>query len=270
MLEEETELITNQTAESLEALNFDEINVDHETDDEIDVNLSFPLLINLEDYCETMFNDAINDKLHPSSIEWPNDIYQFIFKYRQNYNASAIKTYGKQFESDWWYTTEKTISINNNLLPIIIYANATTCNHLSKTSEYPIYISLVNILSWLQNKLQAKVLIGYLLKLKAKDSMKRNSKYFQKLQRLVFQRCLQILLKLILNQADMHFVINNEIYPFTPKISVILTDMAEPRTFTLTYFPSTSKRSCSFCLINNEDLNNMTLSNVILRILKKM
>ena len=45
MLEEETESITNQTAESPEALNFDEINVDHETEEEIDVNLTFLLLI---------------------------------------------------------------------------------------------------------------------------------------------------------------------------------------------------------------------------------
>ena len=68
----------------------------------------------------------------------------------------------------------------------------------------------------------------------------------------------------------MHFIVNNEIYPFTPKISVILADMAEAGTFTSTYLPSTSKRPCGFCLINNEDLNNMTLSNVILRTPEKM
>ena len=32
-----------------------------------------------------------------------------------------------------------------------------------------------------------------------------------------------------------------------------------------TYLPSTSKRPCCFCLISNEDLNNMALTNVILR-----
>ncbi|CAG8586504.1 10457_t:CDS:2 [Funneliformis mosseae] len=76
ILEEKIELITNQTAESPEALNFDEINVDHKTDDEIDVNLIFLLLINLKDYCGITLDDAINDKSHPSSIEWPNDIYR--------------------------------------------------------------------------------------------------------------------------------------------------------------------------------------------------
>jgi len=240
MLEEEAESITNQTAESPEALNFDEINVDHETEEEIDVNLTFPLLIDPKDCCGTTLADAINDKLHPPSTEWPNDIYrefmeiimeyqlsnscgdrliklfnsiknvdknllpkttkkgrkfldnsefpymkfkevsitnfqgvdyklhyqpiingiktlllrsdineEFIFKYRQDYDASATRTYGEQFESEWWKITEKNIPIDNYLLSIIIYADATTCDHLGKTSEHPIYISLGNIPSWL-------------------------------------------------------------------------------------------------------------------------
>jgi hypothetical protein len=68
----------------------------------------------------------------------------------------------------------------------------------------------------------------------------------------------------------MYFVVKNEIHSFTPKISVILADMAEAATFTATYLPSTSKRPCGFCLISNKDLNNMTLSNVELRTPKKM
>ena len=59
----------------------------------------------------------------------------------------------------------------------------------------------------------------------------------------------------------MYFVVKNEV----PKISVIIADMAEAATFTATYLPSTSKRPCCFCLISNEDLNNMALTNVILR-----
>jgi hypothetical protein len=63
----------------------------------------------------------------------------------------------------------------------------------------------------------------------------------------------------------MHFVVKNEVCPFIPKISVILADLAKAATFTITYLPSTSKRPCCFCLISNEDLNNMALSNVDLR-----
>ena len=53
----------------------------------------------------------------------------------------------------------------------------------------------------------------------------KNSAYFQKLQRQVFQRCLYILLSPILNKTDMYFAVKNEVYAFTPKISVILADM---------------------------------------------
>jgi hypothetical protein len=107
-------------------------------------------------------------------------------------------------------------------------------------------------------------------KLKAKDNATRNSKSFQKLQRQVFQRCLRILLSPILNQSDMYFVVKNEACVFTPKISVILADMVEAGAFTATYLPSTSKRSCCYCLIDNNDFNNMELSNVISRTSQKM
>src|SRR6266516_1778827 len=133
----------------------------------------------------------------------------------------------------------KNIPPDNHLLSIIIYADSTTCDYLGKTSEHPIYISLGNIPNWMQNKPNSKVFVGYLLKLKAKDNTTRNSEFFQKLQRQVFQRCLQILLLPILNQTDMYFVVKNETQLFTLKISVILADLAEAATFTTTYLPST-------------------------------
>src|SRR5438128_10063180 len=68
----------------------------------------------------------------------------------------------------------------------------------------------------------------------------------------------------------MYFVVKNEIQLFTPKISVILADLAEAATFTATYLPSTSRRPCCFCLIDNKDLNNMSLTNVIMRTPEKM
>src|SRR5271163_1002250 len=63
---------------------------------------------------------------------------EFIFKYQDN--NTSVKTYGEQYESDWWNATEKNISIDNRLLSIIIYADSTMCDHLGKTSEHPIYI----------------------------------------------------------------------------------------------------------------------------------
>jgi hypothetical protein len=68
----------------------------------------------------------------------------------------------------------------------------------------------------------------------------------------------------------MHFIVKNEVHLFTPKISVILADLAEAATFTATYLPSTSRRPCCLCLVSNEDLNNMALTHVDLRTPEKM
>ncbi|GBB97807.1 hypothetical protein RclHR1_30730002 [Rhizophagus clarus] len=115
---------------------------------------------------------------------------------------------------DWWYIMENKIPVDNKLLSIIIYADSITCDHLDKTSEHPIYISLGNIPNWQRNKPSAKVLVGYLPKLKAKDNTTRNSE---------------------------SFLIQNKIHPFTPKLLVILADMAEAGVFTAIYLPLTSK-----------------------------
>src|SRR4051812_14108299 len=81
VLEEETTL--EETVKPPEAQHFlndfnnesEEINVDHETDEEIDINLIFLISIDPEDYCGTTLNDAIKDKTHLLITKWPNNIY---------------------------------------------------------------------------------------------------------------------------------------------------------------------------------------------------
>jgi len=68
----------------------------------------------------------------------------------------------------------------------------------------------------------------------------------------------------------MHFIIRTQIHTFTPKISVVLADMAEAGMFTATYLPSRSKHSCCNCLVTNEDLNNMSLSSMVLQTPEEM
>ena len=195
----------------------------------LDVN-EFPYMkfktVPITNFQDTIYNFYYQPIIHGIKVLLlQSDVNEeFIFKYRNS--ETYFKTYGEQNESDWWNVTQKNIPPDNHLLSIIIYADSTTCDHLGKTSEHPIYISLGNIPNWMRNKPNSKVLIGYLPKLKAKDNTTRNSEFFRKLQRQVFQRCIRILLSPILNQTDMHFVVKNEIQLFTPKISVILADLA--------------------------------------------
>ena len=81
VLEEETTL--EKTVKPPEAQHFlndfdnesEEINVDHETDEKINVNLTFLISIDPENYCETMLDNAIKDKTHSLTTKYPNNIY---------------------------------------------------------------------------------------------------------------------------------------------------------------------------------------------------
>jgi hypothetical protein len=92
---------------------------------------------------------------------------EFVFRYKGN---ASIKTYDEQYKSNWWCMTKKRFQL------IIIYCRLLSM--LMQPREHPIYISLGNIPNWLRNKPHAKVLVGYLPKLKAKDNTTRNSKLF--------------------------------------------------------------------------------------------
>src|SRR2546423_9510014 len=94
VLEEETTL--EETVKPPKAQHFlndfdnesEEINVDHETDEEIDVNLTFLKSIDPEDYCEITLDDAIKDKTHSLTTEWPNNIYREFMEIVTEYQLS--------------------------------------------------------------------------------------------------------------------------------------------------------------------------------------
>ena len=67
----------------------------------------------------------------------------------------------------WWERAQESIGMEmKKVLSIILYSDATTLDHLGKNSEHPIYLSLKNIPNWHRNKRDAKVLLGFLPKLK--------------------------------------------------------------------------------------------------------
>ena len=69
----------------------------------------------------------------------------------------------------------------------------TTCDHLGKSSKHPIYLTLGNIPSWVRNKPDAKVLLGYLLRLKTKTIFQKNSRKFKLAKRTLYQYTLNVL-----------------------------------------------------------------------------
>ena len=190
-----------------------------------------------------------------------NDIFEHcIFKFTPlHYQGQRV--YSEQFNGKWWEKTQNTFPSEANILSIILYSDATTCDQLGKTSEHPVYLTLDNIPSWRRNKPDAKVLLCYLPILKAKTNSEKKSKRFLMAKKALFHHAFDIVMCPLLPYKDKGFDLqtnNGELWCF-PFISTLLGDLPENATQTLTY-SGNGKYPCHKCLIPNEDLNNLRLS----------
>ena len=69
------------------------------------------------------------------------------FKYTSLYHEGQ-RIYYEQYNGDWLERVQNSLPRDAKVLSIILYSDATTCDHLGKTSEHPIYLTLGNIISW--------------------------------------------------------------------------------------------------------------------------
>ena len=139
---------------------------------------------------------------------------------------------------------------------------------LGKSQLYPIYISIENILNWRCNKSDVKQLLGYMPILKAKNNIKKLIK-FKKTICKIFHNSLKILLDPIFKlKNSLDLSIDNKLFWFIPRISIIIADWPEAITYCFTYKSSNSNFLCHFCLVTKNNLNNINLSieNIISKI----
>src|SRR5213082_2885263 len=120
------------------------------------------------------------------------------FKYTPLYYEGQ-RIYYEQYNGDWWEKVQNSLSRDAKVLSIIPYSDATTCDHLGKSSKHPIYLTLGNISSWVRNKPDAKVLLGYLPRLKAKTNSQKNSRKFKFAKRSLYQYTLNVLTRPLLD-----------------------------------------------------------------------
>src|SRR5438128_11799289 len=80
------------------------------------------------------------------------------FKYTLLYHEGQ-RIYYEQYNGDWWERVQNSLPRDAKVLSIILYSDVTTCDHLGKTSEHSIYLTLSNIISWRRNKPDAKILM---------------------------------------------------------------------------------------------------------------
>lgn len=200
--------------------------------------------------------DAIKELLSNQNI-----FQHCVFKFKALYHEGQ-RIYYEQYNGEWWERVQNSIPNGANVLSIILYSDATTCDQLGKISEHPIYITLGNIPSSIRNKPDAKVLLGYLPQLKAKTISQKRSKRCQLVKRVLYQYALKILTRPILDYRTNGFDLQTDntklwCYPF---ISVMLGDLPENAAVTLTYNSINCKYPCHHCLVEFENLNNVSLT----------
>ena len=186
-------------------------------------------------------------------------------------DGNITRIFGEPYESNWWLETEKTLPPLNHLLSIILYSDATTFDGLGKTSGHPVFLTLGNLPNWVRNSPEAKVLLGFLPKVQ--DSGIKTTDAFRSLQREVYHKCFNIMLRPLLEKPDaLYFGIKGQVKIFAPRISYFLADMLEADEITATYKSSRCKMPCHTCMVLRNDLNNMnlTLENMPLRTHRNM
>ena len=137
--------------------------------------------------------DAIKELLINKDI-FDNCTFEFEPLYH-----NGQRVYQEQYNGTWWQRVQESLPESAKVLSIILYSDATTCDHLGKSSKHPIYLTLGNIVSWRRNKPDAKVLLGYLPQLKAKTNSQKRSKNYRLAKRVLYQHALDILTRPLLD-----------------------------------------------------------------------
>jgi len=133
---------------------------------------------------------------------------------------------------------------------------------LGKISRHPVYLTLGNIPSNRCNKTDAKVLLGYIPILKAKNNSDKKCLAFRIAQRDVFQQSFAEWLDPLREQykKGIHLNINGTRQWFVMKIALGIADWPEACKMCLTFGTWNAAHPCHTCLVTSDNMNNMTLS----------
>src|SRR5205085_11702865 len=120
------------------------------------------------------------------------------FKYTPLYHEGQ-RIYYEQYNGDWWERVQNSLPRDAKVLSIILYSDATTCDHLGKSSEHPVYLTLGNIPTWRRNRPDAKVLLSYLPQLKSSNTSTKRSPSFRSAKQCLYQHAFDILTQPLIN-----------------------------------------------------------------------
>ena len=205
--------------------------------------------------------DAIKELLSNKEI-FKYCVLDYNPEYITNDKGEQERCYSELYNSEWWGRAQRSINENAKVLSIIIYSDATTCDMLRKTSEHPVFLTLGNIPSWRRNKPDAKALLAYLPKIV--DKQKKQADFVLAKHHL-FHRSMKILLEPIIS-GGFDLQTDNGIYWCYPFLSILLGDLPEHHSITLTYNSANCKMPCHICTIPKDELNNPLIDDSTIQI----
>lgn len=166
------------------------------------------------------------------------------------------------YDSNWWRNVENNLPIGAHVMPIILYADATLCDHLGKTSRHPIFMILGNIPLARRNKTDAKILLGYIPNLEHHSLPEKKSAQFCSASRNLFHSALATILRplRIISNTGIHLYVNGNLGWFYPHLALIIADWPEACTMCATYSSPNSLHPCHFCLVDRNAMNNVHIN----------
>jgi len=208
----------------------------------------------------TLFHRTINDAI--KELLSNADIFKYcVFEYMPIFKDGE-RCYSEVYNGKWWGKAQDSINEDTKILSIIIYSDATTCDKLGKTSEHPVFLSLENIPGWRRNKPDAKVLLAYLPKIKNR----KHHKDYALIKHQLFHRSMEILLEPIKPGSNIDLRTDDGILWCCPFLSILLGDLPEQHSITLTYNSANCKMPCHICIVPKEEFNNPLINHSTIQI----
>ncbi|CAG8646379.1 13240_t:CDS:2, partial [Dentiscutata heterogama] len=135
-----------------------------------------------------------------------------------------------------------------NDIEVRMFGEYYECDCLGKTSGHPVFLTLGNISTWLQNSADSKVLLGFLPKVQG--TMIKTTNAFRIFQYKTYQKCLKTMLDPLLKRPDkLYFGIQEWVVRFAACISVFIAYILKVDEITATYKTANSKMPCYSCLV---------------------
>ncbi|PKB94531.1 hypothetical protein RhiirA5_438560 [Rhizophagus irregularis] len=144
-------------------------------------------------------------------------------------------------------------------MPIILYADATLCDHLGKTSRHPVFMTLGNIPLARRNNTDAKILLSYIPSIEYCSTSEKKSAQYHSATRELFHCALATILRplRVLSYTGIYLYVNKIFKWFYPFLALIISDWPEAYAMGTIYGSSNALHPCHFCLVDRDSMNNI-------------